>query len=67
MMKVTNLRRAREPDMSSAAIDQRLRDVAQLYKLGMSIQRAKHIGPVEKIDKAERDCHSPNVNDKSRT
>lgn len=66
-MRVTNLRRVREPDMSSTAIDQRLRDVAQLYKLGMSIERAKYIGPVEKVDKADHKGHSPNVNDNSRT
>jgi len=39
-MDGTNLRRAREPDMSCAAIDRRLRDMGQLYKLGMSIMRA---------------------------
>lgn len=30
-------------DMSPEAIDRRLRELAQLYKLGMAIQKAKHL------------------------
>jgi len=33
--------------MSPAAIDQRLREVAQLYRLGMSLQGARILGPIE--------------------
>jgi hypothetical protein len=33
-------------DMSSDAIDRRLREVGRLYKLGMSFRRAKRIGRV---------------------
>ena len=35
----------RRVDMSSEAIDRRLRELAQLYKMGMSIRRARRIGP----------------------
>ena len=31
-------------DMSPEAIDHRLRELAQLYKLGMAIQKAKYVG-----------------------
>lgn len=31
-------------DMSPEAVDRRLRELGQLYKLGMAIQQAKHIG-----------------------
>ena len=34
-------------DMSSEAIDQRLKDVAQLFKLGTSIQNIKVLGNAE--------------------
>lgn len=34
-------------DMSPQAVDQRLRDVAQLYRLGVSLQNAKVLGSVE--------------------
>ena len=34
-------------DMSPEAIDQRLRDLAQIYKLGMSLKGAQWLGPVE--------------------
>lgn len=34
-------------DMSPEAIDRRLRELGQLYKLGMAIQKAKHIGKVK--------------------
>lgn len=36
-------------DMSPEAIEKRLRDVAQLYKLGMEIERAKYLGKVSEI------------------
>ena len=34
----------RQVDMSAEAIDQRLRDLAQLYKLGMSLRDVKLVG-----------------------
>jgi hypothetical protein len=33
-------------DMSPQAIDRRLRELGQLYKLGMSLQKARRIGKV---------------------
>jgi hypothetical protein len=36
-----------EVDMSSEAIDQRLRDVGQLYRLGMSLKDVTILGDVE--------------------
>ena len=39
----------REVDMSAEAIDRRLRNVSQLFKLGMAIREArlKHVDPIE--------------------
>ena len=37
----------KHPDMSPEAIDQRLRDLSQIYKLGMSLRDAKWLGPIE--------------------
>lgn len=34
------------PVLSSAVIDQRLREVAQLYTLGVALQEARRLGPV---------------------
>jgi len=36
-------------DMSPAAVGQRLRDVAQLYRLGVSLQSSRLLGGVEQI------------------
>ena len=36
-------------DMSPDAVDQRLRDVAQLYKLGVSLRDAELLGSVEEM------------------
>ncbi len=38
---------SRNPGMSPKAIDQRLRELAQIYKQGMSLRDAKWLGPVE--------------------
>lgn len=35
-------------DMSPQAIDRRLRELGQLYELGMSLQKARRIGKVGK-------------------
>jgi hypothetical protein len=37
-------------DMSSEAIDRRLREVASLYRLGISIGNARRLGRVENSD-----------------
>ncbi len=42
-------------DMSPEAIDHRLRELGQLYKLGMVIQQAKHLGKVKDILKQENE------------
>jgi hypothetical protein len=47
-----NSERAPRVDMSPAAIDRRLRELGQLYELGMSLQRAKRIGKVGESPKA---------------
>lgn len=45
----------RHPDMSPEAIDQRLRALSQIYRLGMSLQGAKWIGPGEDSQSILRD------------
>jgi len=44
----------RRVDVSSAAIDRRLRDVAQLHRLGLSLRRARYLGKVEGASKDGR-------------
>jgi hypothetical protein len=34
-------------DMSPEAIDRRLRELSQIYKLGMSLRDAKWLGPID--------------------
>ncbi len=40
------MRRTTTPDMRPEAIDRRLREVAQLHRLGVSILKAKRLGRV---------------------
>ena len=40
----------REVDMSPAAIDRRLRDLQQLYKLGMSLKSARRVGKASELE-----------------
>lgn len=40
--------------MSPEAVDQRLRDVAQLYELGISLRDAELLGSVEEIRRGHR-------------
>ena len=42
----------RNPDMSPEAIDQRLRELAQIYKLGMSLRDVQWLGPVHAVSPA---------------
>ena len=44
--------------MSSEGIDRRLREVAQLHELGVSLLQARWVGPLEVRDKSQ-----PNVPD----
>jgi hypothetical protein len=37
----------RQVDMSSAAIDRRLRDLAELYKLGIELRDVRRVGKVK--------------------
>ena len=46
MKPIAPLADCQHTDMSPEAIDQRLRDVAQIYKLGMSLRGAQWLGPV---------------------
>lgn len=46
MKPIVTIPDPRCPDMSPEAIDQRLRDLAQIYKLGMSLRGARWLGPV---------------------
>lgn len=39
----------KHPDMSPEAIDRRLRELSQIYKLGMSLRGAKWLGPVNAL------------------
>jgi hypothetical protein len=45
-MDETKPKRA-NPDMSPEALDRRLRDVGQLYKLGIALREARPLGKVE--------------------
>ena len=36
-------------DMSQEAVDQRLRDVSELFRLGMSLQKATYLGKAKDI------------------
>ena len=44
MTKNKKIHRTKQIDMSSQAIDLRIRELAQLYKLGMAIQEAHFLG-----------------------
>ena len=49
MEKNQKIKRMKQVDMSPEAIDRRLMDLAQLYKLGISIQDARRLGKVNEI------------------
>ena len=57
----------REVDMSPAAIDRRLREVASLYRLGISIGKAKKLGRRrgEQRDQERMDPDPPSTTDPS--
>ena len=46
-------------DMSPEAIDRRLRELGQLYELGMSLQKAKKIGKVGETPRPEKSKETP--------
>lgn len=49
--------RTKTVDMSPDAIDRRLRDLSQLYELGMALRDAKRIGPIE----SKKNKNSPQI------
>ena len=51
----------RQVDMSSEAIDRRLRKVSELRKLGLSIAKAKRIGTYEEVSASRDDAQSESV------
>jgi hypothetical protein len=53
MMKDQKINRIKQVEMSSASIDRRLLDLAQLYKLGIEIQNARRLGKVNEIRSQE--------------
>ena len=50
-------------DMSPKAIEQRLRDVAELYQLGMALRRARFLGKTVELRKNRRPDGQPMVDD----
>lgn len=48
-MTLPKIRRRFEVDMSPEAIDRRLRDLAQIYRLGCSLKKARFLGKVEDL------------------
>jgi len=55
MLKVKDQKtdRIMQVEMSPEAIDRRLLDLAQLYKLGIAIQNARRLGKVNEIRSLE--------------
>jgi hypothetical protein len=53
MLKGKKINRIKQVEMSPEAIDRRLLDLAQLYKLGMAIQNARRLGKVNEIRSLE--------------
>ena len=51
MLKDQKINRIKQVEMSPEAIDRRLLDLAQLYKLGMAIQNARRLGKVKEKEK----------------
>jgi hypothetical protein len=55
-------------DMSPEAIDQRLRELGQLYRLGMSLRKARLLGPLQEVQqrqKAAQKSEEPDVAERS--
>ena len=51
-MKKTRKRVRRTVDLSPEAIDQRLRELGQLYELGIEISTARWLGPLKDIEES---------------
>ena len=50
MMKKSRADRRKTVDLSPEAIDRRLRELGQLYELGMQISRARWLGKLEDVE-----------------
>lgn len=68
MLKNQKINRIKTVEMSPEAIDRRLLDLGQLYKLGIAIQGAHRLGKVNEIrflenleEKAENKKKAPKV------
>ena len=46
-------------DMSPEAVEQRLRDLSDLYELGMALRNARYLGTVEEVRRQEQDVAGP--------
>ena len=55
----TNSDRPPKVDMSPEAIGRRLRELGQLYRLGMSLQKAKRIGKVGEAPPKKQEGDTP--------
>jgi hypothetical protein len=53
MLKDQKIKKIKQVEMSPEAIDRRLLDLAQLYKLGIAIQNARRLGKVNEIRSLE--------------
>lgn len=53
MRKGRKIKRIRQVEMSPEAIDRRLLDLAQLYKLGIAIRDARRLGKVNETRLSE--------------
>lgn len=56
-MKKKDSRTPKSVDMSSEAMDRRLRELGQLYELGVEIQGARWLGTLQEIAEREASRH----------
>lgn len=63
MKPITETHNPKNPDMSPEAIDERLREVARLYKLGMALRNPTWVwrGNITEAEAAARQSASLNV------
>lgn len=52
-------------DMSQEAVDQRLRDVSELFQLGMSLQKATYLGKANDILRSKTNAVSDKTSQQS--
>lgn len=66
-MKKTRRRTKRTVDMSPEAIDQRLRDLGQLYELGIEIRSARWLGTLKDLERSSAKSDSMPVSQADKT